>query len=71
MIFRELSLGTLETPLNIYTQILVVAQTIQYTCTLVSLQIRINLSPFTKDFRAEEQIDESIIIFQWMVERLT
>ena len=27
--------------------------------------IRINLSPFTKDFRAEEHIDESIAIFLW------
>ena len=28
--------------------------------TLVSLQPRINLSPFTKDFRGEEQLNESI-----------
>ena len=30
--------------------------------------IRINLSPFTKDFRAEEHIDESITIFLWPAE---
>ena len=28
--------------------------------TLVSLHPRINLSPFTKDFRGEEQYNESI-----------
>ena len=28
---------------------------------------RINLSPFTKDFRAEEQLDESKMIFQCSV----
>ena len=31
--------------------------------TLVSLHPRINLSPFTKDFRGEEHYNESIIIF--------
>ena len=31
-----------------------------YNGTLVSLQPRINLSPFTKDFRGEEQLNESI-----------
>ena len=31
--------------------------------TLVSLHPRINLSPFTKDFRGEEQYNESIEIF--------
>ena len=30
------------------------------TDTLVSLHPRINLSPFTKDFRGEEQYNESI-----------
>ena len=32
----------------------------QLTATLVSLQPRINLSPFTKDFRGEEHYNESI-----------
>ena len=31
-----------------------------YLVTLVSLQPRINLSPFTKDFRGEEHYNESI-----------
>ena len=31
--------------------------------TLVSLHPRINLSPFTKDFRGEEQYNESIDLF--------
>ena len=31
--------------------------------TLVSLQPRINLSPFTKDFRGEEHYNESIDLF--------
>ena len=31
--------------------------------TLVSLHDRVNLSPFTKDFRGEEQHNESIDLF--------
>ena len=35
----------------------------KYIITLVSLQPRINLSPFTKDFRGEEYHNESYEIF--------
>ena len=35
----------------------------QQASTLVSLHPRINLSPFTKDFRGEEHYNESIDLF--------
>ncbi len=67
-LLRSQSSSSLKNNYDTMVSIYFVSSTCKRLWCILSLwflcNIRINLSPFTKDFRAEEQIDESVIIFQ-------